>query len=187
MKPLLIAALLSVLSLPSIARSQAIPFYQRGTVGSLTLSGSYADGENIDGHNHSLWGWSATPEVNITRHFGMQAEFANLYESAISPGERRLMETAGPRYTFDPIRRFRPFVFAEAGEMRLTVTRSNYRDWDPVVKSGVGFEYFLPRRVSFTIVPAEWVAHNLDDGAWRNDFAARAGFTINFYTRHHGD
>jgi hypothetical protein len=180
MKPLLIAALLS---LSSLAYSQAIPFYQRGPVASLTASGSYIDGEPTLGHNHSFWGWSASPEFTITRNFGMEAEVANYYESSITPGERRLFLTAGPRYTFDPIHRIRPFVFAEAGEVRLTFTRSTYRDWDPVTKTGIGFEYFLPRGVSFTLVPAEWIAHNQDNGTWTNDFATRAGFTINFYAR----
>jgi hypothetical protein len=181
MKQLLIAALFVF---PSVAYCQAIPFYQRGPIASLTASGTYISGENLDGHNHSLWGWSATPEFNFTRHFGMEAEVANYYESAVSPGERRLLLAAGPRYTFYPIHKVRPFVFAEAGEMRLTVTRSTYRDWDPVTKTGVGFEYYLPRSVSFTIVPAEWIAHSLDGGGWRNDFSARAGFTINFFARH---
>ncbi len=180
MKQLLIAALLS---LPSIACSQAIPFYQRGPVASLTLSGSYMDGEPIFGHNHPLWGWSASPEFYFNRHLGIQAEVANYYMSSITPGERRLILSAGPRYNFDPIHKIRPFVFSEGGEMRLTFTRSTYRDWDPVAKTGIGFQYYLPRGVSFTLVPAEWIAHSLDAGGWSNDFATRAGFTINFYDR----
>jgi hypothetical protein len=184
MKKLLMAALLAF---PSLVYSQAIPFYQSGPIASFTASGSYISGENLDGHNHSLWGWSASPEFNFNRHIGMEVEVANFYESAVTPGERRLVLTGGPRYTFDPIHRVRPFVFAEGGEMRLTFTRSTYRDWDPVVKSGVGFEYYLPRRVSFTLVPAEWIAHNLDNGSWRNDFSARAGFTVNFFAKRHGE
>lgn len=180
MKQLLIAALLS---LPPIAYSQAVPFYQRGPVASLTASGSYIDGEPAFGHNHSLWGWSASPEFYFNRHFGLEAEVANFYESSITPGQRRLILTAGPRYNFDPIHKVRPFVFAEGGEMRLTFTRSTYRDWDPVAKTGIGFQYYLPRGVSFTLVPAEWIAHSLDAGGWSNDFATRAGFTINFYER----
>ena len=136
----------------------------------------------MDGHNrHGLWGWGASPEITINRHFGMEAEVANYYESSITPGERRLFLTAGPRYTFYPIHRVRPFVFTQAGEVRTTITRSTYRDWDPVVKTGFGFEYSLPRGVAFTLVPGEWIAHRQDWGAWSNDFETRAGITINFY------
>lgn len=181
MKKLLIAALLV---LPSIAYSQAIPFYQRGPIASLTASASYIDGERVGGHNHSLWGWSASPQFNFTRNISMEVEVDNSYVSSISPGERRLFLTAGPKYTFDPMHRVRPFVFAHGGEVRLTFTRSTYRDWDPVVETGFGFEYGLPRGLSFTVVPAEWIAHNLDAGGWQNDFAARAGFTIHFFARH---
>jgi hypothetical protein len=184
MKKLLIAALLAF---PSIAYCQAIPFYLRGPVASLTLNASYMDGERTFGHNHPFWGWSASPQFNFTRHIGLVAEVDNSYEGSISPGERRLFLTAGPKYTFDPIHRVRPFVFAQAGEVRLTFTRSTYRDWDPVAETGVGFVYPLTRTVSFTVIPGEWIAHNLDGGGWTNDFAARAGFTINFFAGRHGE
>jgi hypothetical protein len=186
MKPLLLSVA-ALLFLPSVVHSQAIPFYQHGPIASLTASASYIDGEPTYGHNHSFWGWSASPQFNFTRHISMAAEVDNSYESSITPGERRLFLTAGPKYTFDPIHRVRPFVFAEGGEVRLTFTRSTYRDWDPVAETGAGFEYYLPRGLSFTVVPVEWIAHNLDAGGWENDFSARAGFTINFFARHHGD
>src|SRR5579859_5150518 len=93
MKHLLLATLLA---LPPLAHSQAIPFEQ-GPVISLTGSGTYIFGEREAGHNHSLWGWQLTPEMNLTRRFGMQADVANLTESSISPGQRRLILTAGPR------------------------------------------------------------------------------------------
>jgi len=182
MKHLMLLATLLVL--PSLAHSQAVPFEQ-GPVLSLTGSASYVYGEGEAGHNHSLWGWSLTPEMNITRRFGMQADVANLYENSISPTQRRLILTAGPRYNFPPVYRTRPFIYAEAGEMKLSFQGSAYTDWDPVARTGIGFEYHLLRDVSLTIVPAEYMAHNLDRGGWSNDFSAHAGFTVNFYTKAH--
>jgi hypothetical protein len=177
MKGFVFAALLA---LPSVAYSQAIAFPGNGPVGSLTATGSYILGESEFGRDHALWGWSAAPEINITRRFAMQAEIGSYYER-ISPGENRLLLTAGPRYNFAPKFGLWPFVYAEAGEMRLTVKNSSYRDWDPVARVGIGFEHRVLRNISVTVVPAEYLAHNLDAGGWSHDFSAHAGFTYNFY------
>jgi len=179
MKGFVIAVLLA---LPSVAYSQAIAFPGRGPVGSLTATASYIHGESLNvGGNHTLWGWSAVPEYNITRRFAMQAEIGSYYERNVYPGESRLLLTAGPRYNFAPKFRLWPFVYAEAGEMRLTFKNSSYRDWDPVARVGVGFERRVTPNLSVTIIPAEYLAHNLDAGPWNHDFSAHVGFTYNFY------
>jgi hypothetical protein len=182
MKYLLLLA--TLLILPSFAHSQAIAFEQ-GPVISVTGSASYIYGESEGRHNFSLWGWGVSPEMNLTRRFGMQASFGNFIEEGISPGQRRLILTAGPRYSLPPVYRIRPFVYAEAGEMKLSFNHTAYTDWDPVARIGIGFEYHLLRNVSFTLVPAEYLAHNVDSGGWEHDFSAHAGFTMNFYTRAH--
>ncbi|HEY4379739.1 MAG TPA: hypothetical protein VGN01_05295 [Acidobacteriaceae bacterium] len=170
-----------LLAVPSVSLCQAIPFEQKGPIASLTASGSYIDGEPQGGHRHSLWGWSAVPEIKLTRHFGMQAEFASYYMRSIYPGQNRFLMAAGPRYDFSPVSRITPFIFAEGGEMRLTFKNTLYRDWDPIVKGGVGFEYRLSRSIAITVVPAEYLAHNEDFGAWDKDFTARGGITFNLY------
>jgi hypothetical protein len=175
---LLLAALLAV---PSLASSQAIAFPGHGPVGSITATASYIFGESEGGSDHTLWGWSAAPEINITRHLGMQAEIGSYYER-IYPGEKRLVLSAGPRYNFAPKFKLWPYVYAEGGEMRLTYKKSTYRDWDPVARVGVGFERRVTRNLSVTIVPAEYLAHNLDAGGWSHDYSAHAGFTYNFYS-----
>ena len=175
----LLSALLLVLPLRAV--SQAVPFEQRGPIASLTASAAYIYGEPQIGHNHSLWGWSAMPEVKLTRHFGMQAEFSSYYMRSIYPAQSRFLIAAGPRYTFAPVSKITPFVFAEGGEMRLTFQRSLYRDWDPVAKGGIGFEYRLSRGIAITLIPAEYLAHNLDAGPWDHDFSSRGGITFNLY------
>jgi hypothetical protein len=178
MKYLLLLATLLVL-LP-LAHSQAIAFPGRGPVGSITATGSYIFGESEGGSDHTLWGWSAAPEINITRRIGLQAEIGSYYER-INPGEKRLVLTAGPRYNFSPVLKLWPFVYAEGGEMKLSFKNSSYTDWDPVARVGIGFEHRILRNVSVTVVPAEYLAHNLDAGGWTHDFSAHAGFTYNFY------
>jgi hypothetical protein len=65
--------------------------------------------------------------------------------------------------------------------MRLTFQRTLYRDWDPIAIAGVGFEYRVSRSFALTLVPGEYLAHNLDAGPWNQDFTARAGLTFNLF------
>jgi hypothetical protein len=178
MNRLLIAV---VLALPSLAYSQAVPFDQKGPIASLTTSASYIYGEPQVGQNHNLWGWSVVPEAKLTRHFGVQAEFASYYMGSIYPGQSRFLVAAGPRYDVRPVARVTPFIFAEGGEMRLTFQRSLYRDWDTVAKAGFGFEKRISRGTALTVVPGEFLAHIQDDGARTYSFNARAGITFNLY------
>jgi len=179
MKYLLLAALLA---LPPLASSQAIPFEQDPVI-SLTGSANFIYGEREGGRDHNLWGWTLTPEVNITPRIGMQVDFSNFTENSISPAQHRLILTAGPRFSFAPVYRTRPYIYAEAGEMRETFQGSAYRNWDPVAKVGVGFDYHMMRDVSLNIVPFEYLAHNLDAGGWNNDYSAHVGFTVHFFPK----
>jgi hypothetical protein len=173
-----------LLAFPSLAYSQAIPFEQRPPVISLTASAAYIYGQPQAGHDHSLLGWSVVPEINLTNHIGLQVDCASFYMQSANPGQKRLIRAAGPRYSF-LLTRFRTmaFVFGEGGEMRVTEKGSVFRDWDPVGIVGVGFKRRIFRNVDLTVVPAEFLGQARDDGYWSNNYAARAGFTYNFYRR----
>jgi hypothetical protein len=179
MKRCLIAVLLA---LPPLAFSQAIPFTQKGPVGSLSATGSYIYGEAQSGTSYSLAGWTATPEVNFTSHIGMQADFSSYYMRNIYPGQSRFLMVAGPRYNFASRSRISPYVFAEGGEMRLTFQRTLFVDWEPMAKAGIGFDYRLSRGIAITLVPGEYLAHmNLNGAPLSQDFGGRAGITFNLY------
>jgi hypothetical protein len=178
MKRFLLAVLLAV---PSLSYSQAIPFEQRGPLISFTADAVNISHYGQSGHNRTLWGWSATPEVNLTSRFGMQADLANSYMRSVYPGQNRLFIAGGPRYNFRPIFRLVPFLFAEGGEIKLTAQRSSVRDWIPLATVALGFEYRVSLRFAFTLVPGEYLGQKEDDGTWTHTFAARAGLTFNFY------
>ncbi len=179
MKSFLIAA---VLALPSLAFSQAIPFDQKGPVGSFTASASYIYGENENGNVHTLIGWTATPEVNLTRHVGMQADFSSYYMQNVYPGQSRFLIVAGPRYNFATRSRISPYIFAEGGEMRLTFQRTLFRDWEPMGKGGLGLDFRLSRGIALTLIPGEYMAHtNLNGAPWSQDFSTRGGITFNLF------
>jgi hypothetical protein len=171
----------TLLMLPLFAHSQAIAFDQKGPVASLTESAVYVFNDAQYGHNRSLWGWSVVPEVNLTRHFGMEGDFVSLYMRSVYPGQTRFIAAAGPRYNFAPRSKVTPFVFAESGEMRLSAQKSLLKDWNPIVKGGFGFEYRVSRGIALTLVPGEYLGQYQDDGSWNHSFTSRAGLTWNLY------
>jgi hypothetical protein len=184
MKNILIAFLLA---LPPLAYAQAIPFEQRGPIISVTGSAAYMFGQSFTGHDRSLWGWSVAPEWNLTPRVGLVFECAGFSMESITPGQNRLFCAAGPKYNFATrlTSRYRvvPFIFGEGGEMRLTTQGSIYRDWDPIGVVGVGFKRRLTTHIDITVVPGEYLLEAEDDGLWSHNFAARAGFSYNFYHR----
>jgi hypothetical protein len=170
-----------LLALPLLAHSQAIAFEQKGPVASLTESAVYVFNDAQYGHNRSLWGWSVVPEVNLTKHIGMEGDFASLYVRSVYPGQTRFLLAAGPRYNFAPHSKLTPFIFAEGGEMRLSAQRSLNKNWNPIGEGGFGLEYRISRGVALTLVPGEYLGQYQDDGSWNHSFTSRGGLTWNLY------
>jgi hypothetical protein len=165
-------------------------FFRRGVfaptlhdapVGTFTASYVYQYAPDLVGADRSLMGWSATPEVNFTKHLGLQAEFTGLYMRGVFPGQSRLMMAAGPRFTFTPHRRITPFAFIEGGEVRATTKGNDISDWNPVASGGIGFDYKISRGVSFQLIPGQYVAQLQDDHDWNHSFMTKAGITFNLY------
>jgi len=175
--------LVLTLLVPSAVFAEGLPS-RPAPVGSVTESFVYVFNDAQYGHNRSLMGWSAVPEVNFTKHFGFEGDFVSLYVRSVYPGQTRFIAAAGPRYNFAPHSKFTPFIFAEGGEMRLSSQRSLLKDWNPVVKGGFGFEHRLGNRFALTLVPGEYLGQYQDDGSWNHSFAARAGFTFDLLGRH---
>src|SRR5437763_1214224 len=72
-------------------------------VASFTASYVYDyQASQYDAHNRSLMGWSATPEVNFTKRFGLQADFMGLYMRSVYPSQTRFLAAAGPRINLAP-------------------------------------------------------------------------------------
>jgi hypothetical protein len=171
------------LFVPSAVFAQGAVSYP-APVGSVTESFVYVFNDAQYGHNRSLMGWSAIPEVNLTKHIGFEGDFVSLYVRSIYPGQTRFIAAAGPRYNFAPRSKFTPFIFAEGGEMRLSSQRSLAKDWNPVVKGGFGFEHRVSDRFALTLVPGEYLGQYQDDGSWNHSFTARVGITFDLIHPH---
>lgn len=169
-----------VLATPSIAFSQAIPFDQGGPFISFTASAIYIGMYEPANHSRTLWGWSASPDVSVTKRLGIQGEVADLSMLSVTPGQSRLMISAGPRYRFPYVQRYKvmPFVFGEGGKIRTSEPYLPHILWDPMYKVGFGFEYHVSRRFSLTLVPGEYLGEHLPDGTWDDSYVARFGIAF---------
>lgn len=167
---------------------------EHGTmVGSITFSGVYTRqfteqlpvmGTANNG-NKNLAGWAITPEVNFTKHLGLQADFMNSMANDSYPGANKFMIAAGPRYTFNPYWKGTPFIYGEAGEVRTTYGRwvggvPPRTSWNPVASAGIGFDVKVSPRFAVQVVPASWTGERFDyNGTWQHNYQARLGFVFN--------
>lgn len=126
-------------------------------------------------------GWSVVPEVNLPKWIGLQAEFGELYMMGITPNQSRLIMAAGPKFTFAPRSRFTPFIYGEAGQMRVN-THYAAPYWVTIAKGGIGLEHRVSDSFSVTLVPGEYFGTYLDNGTWNNSYEAKLGFTFNLLT-----
>jgi hypothetical protein len=151
----------------------------KGPLGSVSENFIYMYAPGEYGANRSLMGWSVVPSLTPVHGLGLQADFESLYMRTVYPGQSWLSMTAGPRFNMAPRARFTPFIFAEAGEMRLESQYKRNVDWEPVAKGGFGFESRLSNNFGITLVPGEWTGIRYDyNGSWNQNFTARVGITF---------
>lgn len=130
------------------------------------------------GRNSYLMGWYGSPQVNMTKHIGLRADFANYYNWHAHAGENVHGFLGGPVYLL-PTKWVSPFVFVEGGALRDSY--QSQINWNPAAAGGIGFNYRLTRAVSFQLVPGEYMATKLPNGNWQSNFNAKAGFVLNMY------
>lgn len=163
----------------------ARPARRQAPVASFAVHYNYAFQTSSYMGNRSLMGWSALPEVNLTRHIGFQADFTALTMRGVNVDENRLLIAAGPRYTLAPRSLFTPFIYGEGGEMRSrssAVGVSDVVDWNPATRAGIGFDIKSKHGIGFEIIPAEYIGEKVEwRDQWNHSFSARAGIVFNLY------
>lgn len=65
------------------------PRREGAPVASFAGTATYVFTDGYLNHSRSLWGFTATPEVNFGKYLGLQADFTQLYMSGIYPGQNR--------------------------------------------------------------------------------------------------
>jgi hypothetical protein len=160
---------------PSAATSKPADYPREAQVGSVSESFVYAEVPGLYGANRSLVGFAVTPEINLMSKVGLQADFETMsVRGILYPDQSRIILAAGPRVSFAPLLHVNPFVYAEAGEMRLSIEYAPI-DWNPVVKGGFGFDYKVAKHFSLQLIPGEYLGQYQDNGRWLNGFSSRVG------------
>jgi hypothetical protein len=154
---------------------------KKAPVGSFAATFTYEGLGDIAGHPRTLLGWTATPEINFTKHLGLQADFTSLYVRSIYPGQTRFLMAAGPRINLAPRSKVTPFIFMEGGEVRLSTKANPTKDWNPVAKGGIGFDYKIAHGFGFELIPGEYIAQYNSNDIWTHNFSARAGVVFSFF------
>lgn len=183
---------IAALQSPQVAPAGANPAAHHKIAGSFTASGIYmlqftkANPTNPTNSNLSMWGFAVTPEINVTKNIGIQADFISLYTQGTYPGQTKLLFAAGPRYTMAPYHHVTPYVFGEGGEMRQSYGHTNGEahpgvDWNPAATAGIGLQ-FKAHGAGIDFVPGEWVGRRYDwNGQWESSFMSRIGITFKLF------
>lgn len=159
---------------------------------SLSAGFSYllTDLSNDQGASKDLIGWYGIPQVNLTKHIGVLADFVSSFNehtggSAVANGlhSNTRSFTAGPVYMLPIGKKIVPYVFAEGGAVRTSTPQSV--TWNPAAVGGVGFNYNVSRHWAVQIVPGEYVAEDVSlpggGDQWTNNFNAKAGIVLNLF------
>ena len=170
--PLLFAQLCSAQREPSLK-----PWSGPWTHGSVTIAYTYLLADQ-GGHKYiGLNGWVAKPQFAIGRGWSVFASFTNYYGSNKKGPINSHAFTFGFQRGLPGLSWFRPSVFAESGDLRV----SNVAIRNQLVAAiGCGLLIPVAKHFSLAFTPGEYVFINAPSGGLRNDFNAKAGFSIPF-------
>ncbi len=112
-----------------------------------------------------LLGWYGIPEVHFTKHISGIADFTNFANYHAHATENVHGFTGGPVYALSPIFGVTPFGFVEGGAVRDS--KAGVINWNPAAVGGLGFNLKLTRAIAFQVIPGEYVATKLPNGAGR--------------------
>ncbi len=132
-------------------------------------------GRTRAGERSNLNGWFARPSVTIGKGYAGFADFTNYYGA----NHKRSINSHG--FTFGVSKnvftkpKFKPSVFAEAGDVRSSNAGSILNQF--AFAAGASSALPLAHWVSLAITPAEWI-FLYPKGDPRNDFNAKVGLSF---------
>lgn len=169
--------------LPSAPQASAQPAAQKQVpFVSIAVGFTYLQTDLTDvpgGAGSYQLGWYGIPELHLTRHISVIADFTNFSNYHAHAGSENVHGfTGGPLYAL-PIRGITTFAFVEGGAIRDS--KAGQVQWNPAAVGGLGFNLKLTHALAFQVVPGEYVATQLPNGNWESNFNAKAGFVLNTF------
>lgn len=160
-------------SAPHPAVVQAVPFI------SVAAGFTYLQTDLTNtpgGAGAYLLGWYGIPELHLTKHISVIADFTNFANYHAHSTENVHGFTGGPVYALSPIKGVTAFGFVEGGGVRDS--KAGAIHWNPAAVGGVGFNVKLTHAVAFQVIPGEYVATRLPNGNWQSNYNTKAGFVF---------
>lgn len=175
---------------PGFTRASAAILFLLGLVPALCNAQSKADSTPIvtisagwtylwadqgAGERSNLNGWFVKPSVTLGKGYAAFADFTNYYGANHKGSIHSHGYTFGVSKSVFTRPKFKPTVFAEAGDVRSSNAGTIVNQF----AFNTGFNFSVPLRswVSLTVTPAEWV-FLYPKGQARNDFNAKVGFSF---------
>lgn len=170
----------SLPSAPQPAAYEAVPFI------SVAAGFTYLQTDLTDvtgGAGSFQLGWYGIPELHLTKHISVIADFTNFNNYHAHMTENTHGMTGGPVYALSPIHGVTAFGFVEGGAVRDS--KAGAVNWDPAAVGGVGMNIKLTHAVAFQVIPGEYVATKLPNGNWQSNFNTKAGFVFTSFRLKH--
>jgi hypothetical protein len=174
----------------------ALPLQGQETYTKVEVFGGYTFSHySLNSTGHNLNGWGASVSGNLTRHFGVTADFSGVYGSeqysllcavpfppGCPPQTQNLSAyhfLAGPRFTFRT-HRATPFAHALFGVADVRREKSGNGNAFAMGFGG-GVDIPLGKHLAYRLVQADYIpTRRPNDGGWDQDFRLETGLVFTF-------
>jgi len=173
--PLSSIVLLVAISAIFCLRAQAQEQSQSPPLVTLSVGWTYLYADQGSGQRSNLNGWYAKPSMPLGKGYAAFADFTNYYGANSKGSINSHGFTFGVSKDVFPRPKFRPAVFAEAGDVRTSNAGSIVNQF--AFATGFNFAIPIQRWIAFSATPAEWV-FLYPKGDPRNDFNSKIGLTF---------
>ena len=164
-----------LLGLISISSGAQNPEPSEFPIATVTVGWTYLYADQGMGERSNLNGWFVRPSVTVGKGFSGFADFTNYYGANHKGSINSHGFTFGVSKEVFPTPKFKPSVFAEAGDVRSSNAGSIVNEF--AFATGASFAIPIRSWVSLAITPAEWV-FLYPKGDPRNDFNSKVGFSF---------
>lgn len=147
----------------------------KSPIATLTVGWTYLYADQGMGERSNLNGWFVRPSLTIAKGLSGFADFTNYYGANHKGSINSHGFTFGVSKEVFSTPKFKPSVFAEAGDVRSSNAGSIVNQF--AFAAGGSFAIPIRRWVSLAITPAEWI-FLYPKGDARDDFNSKLGFSF---------
>lgn len=146
-------------------------------MGSIAGGWGYIWADQGSGERSNINGWFLKPSYNLSPNWSVYLDFSNYYGKNGRGAINQHSYTAGVSRTFPVSKRFKPGVFVQSGDVR--VSNAGRITHAYTFLTGVSVTVPLKPWLAFSAIPAEYV-FGYPNGQTRNSYNAKASLVFSF-------